>query len=156
MAGTLEERLKLMEDIQEILQLKAAYWNACDGGWGRPTHDYDQVASLFVEDGVWESSRSGPIRGREAIREYFKKLREEVAFAIHCGSNPVVHVNGDRATGNWHAVINIGNPPKGGWTLGIYDDEYVRTSAGWRIKSMRFTRAGNMPYDNLAPGQKLS
>jgi hypothetical protein len=32
------------------------------------------------------------------------------------------------------------------WILGIYDERYERTAAGWRIKTMRFISAANAPY----------
>jgi len=35
----LEKRLQEMEDYRAILELKARYCNACDGGWDRPTHN---------------------------------------------------------------------------------------------------------------------
>ena len=38
MTTTLEARLRAMEDIAAIANLKARYINACDGGWNRPRH----------------------------------------------------------------------------------------------------------------------
>ena len=53
--SALERRLQRLEDIEEISKLKARYCNFVDGGWDRPTHDYDGVASIFTDDGVWEA-----------------------------------------------------------------------------------------------------
>jgi hypothetical protein len=36
---TLEQRVQVLEDIQAITELKAAYCNAADGGWDRPSHE---------------------------------------------------------------------------------------------------------------------
>ena len=55
--------------------MKSHYCTACDGGWIGPSHDYDKVASLFVEDGIWDARPVVPIaRGREQIRELYKRL----------------------------------------------------------------------------------
>ena len=79
MSMTLEQRVQQQEDILAISGLKAAYCNAADGGWDGPTHDYDTVASLFAEDGVWDG--------------------------------------------------------------GIYNDQFVRTADGWKLKELKVTFA---------------
>ena len=48
MSTSLEARLQALGAVQAIGELKADYCNAADGGWGRPTHDADRVASLFM------------------------------------------------------------------------------------------------------------
>lgn len=68
MGKTIEERLKLLEDIQEITKLKGRYWKYANGGWDRPTHDYDRLADLWVEDGVFDG---GPVGGGGEGREKF-------------------------------------------------------------------------------------
>jgi len=53
MSRTIEERLRALEDREEILRLKARYVNYNDGGWNGPTHANPQaVADMFVEDGI--------------------------------------------------------------------------------------------------------
>ena len=37
MSMTVEQRVQVLEDIQEINALKASYCNAADGGWDRPS-----------------------------------------------------------------------------------------------------------------------
>jgi hypothetical protein len=139
--GKIEERLQRIEDVQAIAELKAAYCNAADGGWNRPTHDSDRVASLFVEDGVWESGKSGRGEGRAGIKALFDTFKP-APFAFHRVSNPIIRVEGDRATGEWHALVAITFADgKALWIGGIYDDEFVRTPAGWRFRLLRFTQA---------------
>lgn len=141
MNKSLEGRLQLMEDVQAIAELKAAYCNAADGGWDRPTHDSDTVANLFVEDGVWQGGKSGRGEGREGIRKLFDTFKP-APLAFHRVSNPVIKVDGDHATGEWHALVAItfGNG-KSYLIGGIYNDEFVRTGEGWRFKRLDFTFA---------------
>lgn len=134
MSKTIEERLKVLEDIQEITKLKASYWNYCDGGsgWGHPSHDYNGIAELFVEDGVFEVVRGPRFEGREAIRAFFK-AQQAIPFAIHCGMNPIVEVKGDMATGQWHLILPItqaDDPKQACWCFAVYNDEFVRTQDG--------------------------
>jgi hypothetical protein len=141
MGMTVEQRLQILEDIQAITELKASYCNAADGGWDRPSHDADKVASLFVEGGVWDAGEIGRGEGREAIRALFNGFKR-FPFAFHRVSNPVIKVQGDTATGEWHVLVPItfeGNQDI--WAGGIYNDQFVRTPEGWKFKSLRFTRA---------------
>lgn len=155
MPSTIEERLRVLEDREEIVKLKYRYVNLNDGGWAGPTHAHpDAVAELFVEEGVWDGRPyTGYARGREEIRQLFRQFGA-MPFIVHYVTNPLIDVSGDGASGHWHALVTATMP--GGdaiWILGTYQDEYVRTASGWRIKSLRFVSAANSPYD-LGWGRK--
>ncbi len=145
--GALERRIQVLEDIEEVTKLKARYCNYVDGGWDRLTHDYDGVASLFVEDGLWEA---GPkLRGetREGIREYFKAA-QNISLAFHRVTNPIIEINGDTATGNWHVLVALTMPDGTRlWIGGIYNDDFVRTPEGWKFKTLSFRQAFGVPYE---------
>ena len=94
----LESRITLLEDIEAIKKLKANYClhvdHANEEGW----------VSLFTEDAVWESDKFGRFEGREAIRGLFRNIPEMLHFAIHYVMNPIIEVNGNRATGIWYLL----------------------------------------------------
>jgi ketosteroid isomerase-like protein len=145
---SLEERVRTLEDREEIIKLKARYVNLNDGGWSGPTHAHpDEVADMFVEDGVWDGTPSaGRAEGREQIRELFRNFAA-MPFVVHYVTNPLIEIEGDRAKGHWHALVTATLPDGNAmWILGIYDERYERTAAGWRIKTMRFISAANAPY----------
>ena len=143
----MEKRLRTLEDIVEITELKAAYCNYADGGWDRLTHDYDGVASLFVEDGVWDGGGVGRGDGREGIRTMFKAIRN-IPFAFHRVTNPIIKVQGDTATGNWHVLVPLTQPDgQSYWIAGIYDDEFVRTPDGWKFKLLSWKPAFITPFE---------
>lgn len=147
--SALERRIQVLEDIEEISKLKARYCNYVDGGWDRLTHDYDGVASIFVEDGLWEISGNPQMRGegREGIRDYFKAA-QNISFAFHRVTNPIIEVNGDSATGNWHVLVALTMPDgKRIWVAGIYNDDFVRTPEGWKFKTLSFKQAFMAPYE---------
>jgi hypothetical protein len=138
----LEKQVRLLLDYQEIANLKATYLHNADGGWDRLSHNAEVVASLFAEDGVWKSDSHGEVRGRNAIRDTFLKFQKAQPFAFHSAATPLIKIDGDHATGEWHLIafgtLHNGKPF---WSTGVYDDKFVRTpDEGWRIAQV-YTRA---------------
>lgn len=148
-AQTLEQRVRILEDRDEIAKLKARYVNLNDGGWHGPTHrDPQAVADMFVEDGVWDGRPSTPLaEGRAAIRTIFENFGV-IPFVVHYVTNPIIDIDGDTATGHWHALVTMTVPgDQALWTLGYYIEDYVRTPGGWKFKTMRFDTAVTTPYE---------
>lgn len=146
--AALERRLQVVEDREAIIKLKAAYVNLNDGGWQGPTHCHpDQVAALFTEDGIWDGRPdTGYAEGSEQIRQLFRGF-QIMPFIIHYVTNPLIEVDGDEATGHWHAIVTA-NLPDGAphWILGVYRDTYARTANGWKLRTLRFEAAVNRSY----------
>src|ERR1700737_1179632 len=104
----LEKRMQLLEDIEAIKTLKYQYCHYCDANY-----DADAVAALYTEDAIWEGGGIGKFEGREAIRTFFKGASKSFKFAIHSVMNPIINVQGDRATGDG----SCSNPVP--WTAGL-------------------------------------
>ena len=139
---TAEERLQLQEDRHAIANLKACYVDAADGGWtGEPAHDGDTIASLFVEDGVWDAGEMGQGVGHAGIRAYFAGAVEDFPLVFHHASSARIHLEGDEASGRWHVMVPMIDKGVSKLLLGIYDDRFVRTPKGWKFKELRFTPA---------------
>lgn len=137
---SIEQRLQQVEDIQEITRLKASYCKAADCGWDRAGRDATTMASLFVEEGVWDAGNFGRADGREAIRALFST--NPYPFGFHRISNPNIHVHGDTATGEWHMLCpSIVGDNQSIWIGGMYNDEFVRTAEGWKFKKVSVTVA---------------
>ncbi len=130
----LEQRITRMEDIEAIKQLKARYCEICDD-----LHNPDRIASVFVEDGIWESADFGQAKGHDAIRELFKGFREHFSFSQHNISNPIIEVDGDRATGIWYlqGPWTVAEDGKETWMALRYDDEYVKVDGEWKYSHLR-------------------
>jgi hypothetical protein len=158
MTKTIEERLRALEDREEIIKLKARYVNYNDGGWNGPTHAHpDEVADMFVENGIWDGTpTAGYAKGREQIRQLFRNFAV-MPFIVHYVSNPLIEVDGDRAAGHWHALVTATLPDGSAmWILGIYDERYVRTEEGWKFETLRFISAANSPYSQGWGKQRLA
>jgi hypothetical protein len=145
--SALQRRLQTLEDIMEITRLKAAYCDSVDGGWNRRTHNGEAVASLFVDDGVWDvGGGAGRGEGHDGIVKLIDSF-QHMPFAFHRVSNPVIHVDGDQATGKWHLIAYLSQPdgiPV--MYFGVYNDRFVRTPQGWKFKLLTCDTATLAPF----------
>ncbi|HEY9266881.1 MAG TPA: nuclear transport factor 2 family protein [Mycobacterium sp.] len=149
MTKSLEERVQLIEDRQEISDLQTHYINCNDGGWLGPTHGSpEHVAGLFTEDGVWEGPLgSVRVQGHAAIAELFHQF-QVIPFIVHNVMNPLIEIDGNRARGEWHAIIATTTAEgQAFWTFGRYLNEYSRTPQGWRYTRMSFEAAAVSTYE---------
>lgn len=127
-------RIQNIEDVQEISFLKAAYCAGCDDD-----HNGDTVASLFVPAGVWATSMSGEHHGHDAIRAFFRSVRDSkrMKYSTHMVTNEVITVSGDTANASWSFTMMYTSPDEKRYRiLGFYRDTFVRTSSGWRFASL--------------------
>jgi ketosteroid isomerase-like protein len=140
----LDRRLRVLEDIEAIKQLKYRYADACDRGY-----DADVLADLFTVDAIWESDRFGRYEGREAIREFFRGVSADITFAMHYMTNPIINVDGDEANGEWYLVQTStfaeGNRP----ILGAakYADRYRRVDGTWKFRHVQLISTFWTPYE---------
>lgn len=134
--AALEKRIRELEDREAIRELKARYLNACD------LKDPDAVRNCFAEGEVLiDYGWVGAFHDRDSFVQLFRDLGcHPQVLDMHHGANPQITLTGeDTATGHWalhyqnlnadsHALTQLG---------AAYDDEYVRTADGWKIKSTR-------------------
>jgi hypothetical protein len=101
-----------------------------------------RVASLFSADGSGDFGPFGTCEGQAGIRAFFEKLTGMANWSIHSLSNPRIEVEGDRATGRWYLQVALntvgGETPGMQQMLGHYEDEFVRTPGGWKIRRCQY------------------
>lgn len=131
-----ERRLAELEDSAAIKDLTARYADAINQGWGGKSVVPEQILELFAHDGSFCHPGSPPIVGAAAIAAALPEATASVSFAMHAFLNPVMTIDGDRASGSWLmwvASILDGEPGAGYLAA---DLGYRRTAAGWRIQSV--------------------
>ncbi len=140
----LEGRIMVVEDIEAIKSLKARYCNVCDTGY-----DPDRITTLFTEDGTWEGGEFGIAQGHAELRKMFEGLRKAVSFAQHNAMNPVIEVEGDRATGAWYLFCPYTSRANNcaGWIAGRYEDNYVKVNGEWKYQHLRAIIRMHARYD---------
>ena len=140
----LEARVLWLADIEEIKQLKHRYCAYCDDDY-----DPDGLGSLFTEDAVWDGGPLGFGEGREGIREFFSNAPNLVKLAIHQVTNPIIAVDGDRATGSWYLwqpmVMQGGDQAM--WLAARYSDRYRRVNGEWMFEHVKIDVRFFSPYE---------
>jgi hypothetical protein len=114
-----------MADLLEIQQLTARYMMLSarkeEGRW----HE------VFTPDGVYNAF------GTPYGLDDFPMLLKSAPAGQYIGNAPVVDFDGDSATGVQHYVFI--DQATHEMRLAWYEDEYVRTPDGWRIRSRSTT-----------------
>jgi ketosteroid isomerase-like protein len=146
------ERLRLLEDREEIRQIFVDYARYLDSG------DHAGYASLFASDGVM-AAQLGEAVGPAAIEAILDEnlgpqMRGHLPTAIHVMANHDISVDGDTATATvvWYYLTT---DPDGCPTVlqsGRYHDDLVREDGRWKIKRHEITRAmGRSPITEPSP-----
>ena len=140
----LEQRIRVLEDIEAIKKLKARYCAYCD-------HDYDAdgIASLFTADAVWDGGNFGRHEGQGAIRTFFRGASRIFPFAIHQVMNPIIEVEGDKANGSWYLFqpCTLAEGNQAVWLAARYEEEYVRVGGEWKFKQLKVFPSFFTPYE---------
>jgi hypothetical protein len=128
------------DDIEAIKQLKARYFRMMDA------KDWDGLAAVFADDVEIDMTGEGGGITR-SVAEYMPFLREniETVTTVHHGHMPEIELTSPAtATGIWAMEDELWWPEGGPLThlhgYGHYHETYVKTPAGWRIKTMTLTR----------------
>jgi uncharacterized protein (TIGR02246 family) len=137
--------LQRLLDAEAIRHLKHRYCALCDANY-----DADGLAALFTEDAVWDGGLMGVHHGREAIRRFFTGSSARVPFALHMVTNPIIAVEGDRASGSWYLwqpmVYTLPGGEQAYWMSARYDDRYVRVEQEWLFERVTISLRMLAPY----------
>lgn len=121
------------QDKAQIIEALNLYAFALD------THQWELFDRVFTDDIVAEFGPAGAVwRGLEAFKGSFDEFHVTLDNHRHSMTGHLVHIDGDTAHafcyGDWLLVRN--GAEEGTWWLGAgwYDDEFVRTERGWRIR----------------------
>ena len=133
--SSLQERIRTLEDREEIHRLFLAYAAALDA------RDMRAYAALFARDGEWMGG-TGYGRTPDGIRSM---LEERLApnppapgpTHRHLVSNEAIEIDGDRATAvsTWTLVSRAEGDVPALALLGTYRDTLVREDGRWRLAS---------------------
>ena len=148
MPTSLEDRVRVLEDLEAIRKLKARYCAACDDD-----HNPETLGALFAEDATWEATNMGRAEGRAAIQKMLGDVGRSgrIRNSAHHAINPILEVEGDRANGHWRLImLYTANRPDGSHAhlriIGWYRERYVREKGEWLFQSLACTVEEHAPY----------
>jgi hypothetical protein len=113
------------DDLVEIQQLLARYAVTIT------QQDIDGLVNVFTPDGTYSAF------GETYSLDRFPVLVDAAPKGLFMTATPVIELNGDSATGTQplcfidHASHDM--------RIGYYNDTYVRTAGGWRLKTRAMT-----------------
>jgi uncharacterized protein (TIGR02246 family) len=128
------ERLRRLEDLEEIRQLFVDYGHHLDAG------DVAAYAALFADDGELLLGPVGRAKGHAAIADLMTRVRAGATTpSFHLVTNPIVRLDGDRATSEvlWTVIRPDADGRLQVAMFGRHHDTLVRERGRWRIQSRR-------------------
>lgn len=135
----LEARIRRLEDIEAIKNLKHRYFRTLDKKL------WDEFADCFTEDAK-TSYHDGKYRpeGKFAIMRFIKRgMARYSFFGLHHGHHPEIELTSDTtASGTW-ALYNYmidTQENKGLLIVAFYRDEYVKVDGEWKISFTSYDR----------------
>jgi hypothetical protein len=147
----LEARIRVLEDIEAIRKLKATYCYLCDAGLGDPRNRNELIAHFTehakVDFGLGPAST---FEGRDGLEIFFGQVVPgAVSFCMHMVHNPIIEVDGNRATGKWYyeAPTTDSATNRAQWMAGTYEEEYERENGEWKFASIKTKWKYISPYD---------
>jgi hypothetical protein len=148
-----KRRLQEMEDVRDIKDCFRRFHWACCGGFnglqGGRMEALDELSddATFEVKGLHEPGK-GP-KGREQYTEYWKYYYGDAGPLPYIFQVPVsetVEVDGDVAKGlSVHLQVGQFRGAKPAFSLMLRENDYVRTSKGWKIR--RTTIDGGLGFD---------
>jgi len=147
----LEKRIRVLEDIEAIKQLKARYCYLADAGIAGDLGKYDELMTYFIEDCRVDFPGFGVQQGKGAVRTFFRETVHSLwSYAAHMVMNPVIEVSGEDARGTWfvHVACTARAGGKAVWVQGKYEEEYCRERGGWKWRSIRFVPDFFTPFED--------
>lgn len=120
-------------DRFEIQDLLTRYCHAID------TRAWDDLDTVFTPDATIDYTAAGGVRGAfPEVKAWLAEVLPRFAMTQHLVTNHDIRVDGDRATSRVYVHNPMGSRNAegtldvfffGGW----YNDQLIRTPAGWRI-----------------------
>ena len=150
MTWTLEQRIQRLEDIEEIRQLRMKYHiNTNDG-------HFDRMWEQFTEDAYVDFGYISRAQGREEIKALFLRIPKNLPLVKQFIHNHLVEVNGDEATGISYLDARYAQGGDSVMVAARFDEIYVRTPEGWRIKRMGLELYFSVPITVGWAGEELN
>jgi hypothetical protein len=135
--AALSRRIERLSDLAQIENLQRQY------GYYVDKHMWSALPEIFTDNATLEIGGRGVFVGKERIHEYMKFLGAEGVTPgqvfNHTQLVPIVTVapDGRTAKARWTAFIMVGvHKELSRWGYVTYENDYVKTSDGWKIKTL--------------------
>jgi hypothetical protein len=154
----LQARIQRLEDVKAIEKLQRIY------GYYRDYADWQKIVDLFSDNAeLVEVADLGVYKGKENIRKFYLKLLGseppkpgELSVQMNVQGVVTVNPDGKTASGRWYGwameALPVHSLHYGGlrqvWTLGIYENEYVKENSKWLFNKLYYSLTFRTPYED--------
>lgn len=149
---SVEQRLRRLESIESIKQLKYRYLRACDNKDPATIKQCYESGEIALDFG-----RVGTFRSADELVQVFTALAcNPHIVEMHHAHNPEITMHDDEnATGQWSLYYFLINTRDKMTTQlgGYYQDRYRLTDEGWRISASTYTVTSTL-ITSLEEGQQ--
>lgn len=130
------------EDRYALERLKYRYLRTLD------LKQWDAFADCFIPDATGDYAGL-VFSDRTALVDYMRANLGPGLITMHTAHHPEIDVDGDTATGIWYLEDTVLAPELGFALEGaaFYEDRYVRTPEGWRIRHTGYRRTFEMSWN---------
>ena len=140
---SLDKRLRLLEDIEEIRNLRKRYHVFIN------EEQFGRVAELYTADANVVLDSVGHARGTAEIDALYRKIPENADIVRQFIHNHVVEVDGDTARGLSYLDARYGKDGESLLVAARFEETYARQAEGWLISETLVTIYFAAP---VAPG----
>jgi hypothetical protein len=142
----IERRLRRLEDIEAIRQLKARYFFCCD------RKDPEGMRACFVDGRMHvDYGAMGTYDNADAIVQIFRDIGcHPHMVEMHHGVNPQIEIiDESSARGSWSLHYFLINTQTKGLTQlgGYYEDGYRKVGEAWKIASTKFVATSTLALE---------
>ncbi len=150
---TLEAKVRTIEDIEEIKKLQKTY------GYYLEHWQWQEVVELFSNspDTSVEINNTGVFIGKESILRFFRRDNVPKEFLhVLMPLCDVIHVDpsGKTAKGRWYCFglqaipFPVEKTVRAVYSMGIYENEYIKEDGVWKFKKILWSRIFYCPYED--------
>jgi hypothetical protein len=133
----LEKRIIYLEDMEKIKMLHREYL------FHISNVEMDKALECFSENIVTDIAQYGIKKGKLEVSKFFKEVIRNNVFTSkegHFTGQPVIKLEGNKATGHWMFYRFIPETSPKRWVQGRYDCEYVKENGEWKFSLVKLTR----------------
>ena len=146
MTKTIEERVRALEDIEEIRALKSRYFYCCDRKDPKGMRACFKDGPVYIDYGV-----VGKFDNADDLVKVFTQIGcHDYMVEMHHGMNPQIELldpTRARGTGKLHYFLINTNDRTATQLGGYYEDEYQVQNGAWKISRTRFVVSSTLAMD---------
>ena len=134
MEKSLEERVRILEDINEVKKVMAKYTYTMDSG------DWEGVMSCYAKECTADFGNFGGGKTRAEVADfYYKRIKTQFAFLYHRITNEIIEVKDEKtATGRWYLdePCILQATKAAAWLGCTYYVDFIKEEGEWLIKNI--------------------